>query len=305
MTALTALLDGLVDYAGLFPPAALPMDEAVRNYAAYRAGASRAMLARFVLPVARLEEFVRAASVLPSEQRSASPNASPADSAPWPLAVLGGASDAATLDAFDATHGSTWRVDTVEAKAEDAAGVAALAAAFGGRRTVYVEVPANREPAYLIAEVGAAGLRAKIRTGGVIVEAFPSPMQVMAFVAACVSLGVPFKATAGLHHPLRGEYALTYAADAPRGTMYGFLNVFVAAVLLHAGHAPGAVMPLLEESDASSIAFTDDALRWRDLSATSAQVAAARATFAGSFGSCSFMEPVQDLAALSLLPTSR
>jgi hypothetical protein len=61
MTALTSLLDGLVDYAGLFPPAALPMDEAVRNYGAYRDGDSRAMLARFVLPVARLGEFVTSA----------------------------------------------------------------------------------------------------------------------------------------------------------------------------------------------------------------------------------------------------
>jgi hypothetical protein len=293
MTALSSLLDGLVDYAGLFPPAALPMDEAVRNYAAYRAGASRAMLARFVLPVARLDEFVSAATALP------------AGATPWPLAVLAGAADADALGAFDAAHGARWRVDTVEAKAEDLAGVSALAAAFGGRRTVYVELPAARDPSALIAAVGVAGMRAKIRTGGVNAEAFPSPMQVMGFIAACVSLGVPFKATAGLHHPLRGEYALTYAADAPRGTMYGFLNVFVAAVLLHAGHAPGAVMPLLEEVDPSAIVFTPDAISWRDLRATATQVAAARATFAGSFGSCSFMEPVQDLAALSLLPTAR
>jgi hypothetical protein len=293
MTALTALLDGLVDYAGLFPPAALPMDEAVRNYAAYRDGDSRAMLARFVLPVARLGEFVISASALPGA------------STPWPLAVLAGAADANALDAFDAAHGERWRVDTVEAKAEDLAGVAALAAAFGGRRTVYVELSATREPSALIAAVGAAGMRAKIRTGGVTAEAFPSPVQVMAFITACVSRDVPFKATAGLHHPLRGEYALTYAADAPRGMMYGFLNVFMAAVLLHAGHAPGAVMPLLEERDGSAIAFTDDAIRWRGLSATAAQVTAARATFAGSFGSCSFIEPVQDLAALSLLPTAR
>lgn len=293
MTALASLLDGLVDYAGLFPPAALPMNEAVRNYAAYRIGGTRAMLARFVLPVARLTEFVAAAAALPE------------DIAPWPLAVLAGEGDANALDAFQATHGSRWRIDTVEAKAEDLAGIAALAATFGGRRTVYVELPVTHDPSALIAALGAAGMRAKIRTGGVTAEAFPAPMQVMAFLAACVSLGVPFKATAGLHHPLRGEYALTYAADAPRGTMYGFLNVFVAAVLLHAGHAPSAVMPLLEESDPTTFDFSADAIRWRDLSATAAQVAAARATFAGSFGSCSFMEPVQDLAALSLLPTAR
>jgi hypothetical protein len=293
MTALTSLLDGLVDYAGLFPPATLPMDEAVRNYAAYREGDSRAMLARFVLPVARLSEFVTAASALP------------AASTPWPLAVLAGAADADALDAFDAAHGARWRVDTIEAKAEDLAGIAALAEAFGARRTVYVELPVHREPSALIAAVGAAGMRAKIRTGGLTAEAFPSPVQVLGFLSACVSLGVPFKATAGLHHPLRGEYALTYAADAPRGMMYGFLNVFVAAVLLHAGHAPGVVLPILEDGDPAAFDFSADAIRWRDLRVSAEQVTAARATFAGSFGSCSFMEPVQDLAALSLLPTAR
>lgn len=293
MTALATLLDGLVDYAGLFPPAALSMREAVRNYAVYRAGVSRAMLARFVVPVARLDEFVAEARALPD------------DGDAWPLAVLAGAADAATLDAFDAAHGARWRIDTIEAKADDADGIAALAAAFGSRRTVYVELPVRADPSALVAAVGAAGMRAKIRTGGVTAEAFPLPAQVMAFLAACVSQGVPFKATAGLHHPLRGEYALTYAADAPRGTMYGFLNVFLVAVLLHAGHAPEIVMPVLEERDASALRVSQDALEWRGLRATVAQIAAARAQFAGSFGSCSFTEPVDDLAALSLLPTSR
>jgi hypothetical protein len=293
VTALTTLLDGLVDYAGLFPPAALSMREAVRNYAAYRAGVSRGMLARFVVPVARLDEFVSEASVLAVE------------SEPWPLAVLAGAADAATLDAFDAAHGARWRVDTIEAKADSLEGIAALVAAFGARRTVYVELPVGGDLEALIAAVGGAGMRAKIRTGGVTADAFPSPMQVMAFLSSCISLGVPFKATAGLHHPLRGEYALTYAADAPRGTMYGFLNVFLAAVLLHAGYAPGVVMPVLEERDASALRVSEDAIEWRGLRASAAQIAATRARFAGSFGSCSFTEPVQDLAALSLLPTSR
>lgn len=293
MTAMATLLDGLVDYAGLFPPAAVSMREAVANYAAYRAGASSALLARFVVPVTRLSEFVAEASALP------------ADGNAWPLAVLAGAADAAALDAFDAAHGARWRVDTIEAKAEDLDGIAALAAAYGSRRTVYVELPVRSEPSALIGAVGAAGMRAKMRTGGLTAEVFPSPMQVMAFLAACVSLGVPFKATAGLHHPLRGEYALTYAADAPRGTMYGFLNVFLAAVLLHAGHAPEIVMPMLEERDASALRVSPDALEWRGLRASVAQIAAARAQFAGSFGSCSFTEPVDDLTALSLLPTSR
>ena len=55
--ALHALLDGLIDYAGLFPPAKLPMGDAVRNYAAYLRSEHEWMLGRFICPVSRLEEF--------------------------------------------------------------------------------------------------------------------------------------------------------------------------------------------------------------------------------------------------------
>lgn len=292
--ALGTLLAGLVDYAGLFPPAALPMREAVRNYAAYRVGPHQGMLARFVLPAARLEECV---ALVPLARH-------PGDVFPWPLAVLAGAADAAALDAFDATHGTEARVDTVEAKAEDAAGISGLGAAFGGR-TVYVELPVRPDPSGLIAACGQLGLRVKIRTGGVTPEAFPSPDEVMRFLAACVTHGVPFKATAGLHHPLRGEYALTYDAGSARGTMYGFLNVFLAAVFLRAGRTVAEVAPLLEERDASAIAVTADGVTWRGMHVSAADIAAARAAFAGSFGSCSFEEPVQDLTSLSFLPSPR
>ena len=54
--ALHALIDGLIDYAGLFPPAALDMAEAARNYASYAQGEYAWVLGRFVVPAARLGE---------------------------------------------------------------------------------------------------------------------------------------------------------------------------------------------------------------------------------------------------------
>src|SRR5215813_2993183 len=60
MTALRALLNELIDYAGVFPPASLDMKTAVRNYSEYRAGDHAWMLGRFVLPVQKLEEFTQA-----------------------------------------------------------------------------------------------------------------------------------------------------------------------------------------------------------------------------------------------------
>lgn len=293
-SALDALLDGLVDYAGLFPPAGLSMRDAVANYARYRAGERKAMLARFVLPVARLDEFVAAAGAVAADPTGA-----------WPLAVLAGAGDAAALDTFNAAHGARWRIDTAEAKAASSADVAALAAALAPRYTVYVEIPVKDDPSLLLTAIAGADLRAKIRTGGTTVDAFPSPSEVVRFIAHSARLGLPFKATAGLHHPLRGEFALTYAADSARGTMYGFLNVFLAAALLHSGVRESAVAPLIEERDARAITIDDDGISWRGHRVDRAAIRAARRAFAGSFGSCSFEEPVADLESLNLLPALR
>lgn len=294
--ALDELLDALVDYAGLFPPAALGMREAVANYAAYRSGERAQMLARFVLPAARLAEFADAATPIGADARGA-----------WPLAVLAGAGDAAAVDAFNTAHASRWRIDTIEAKATSSSDVAALAAALAPRYTVYVEIPVTEDPSLLLTAIAGADLRAKIRTGGVTADAFPAATDVARFIALCARLGLPFKATAGLHHPLRGEFALTYAAGSARGTMYGFLNVFLAAALLHAGvlKKDADLVPLLEERDARSIVVEPDAISWRGHRVDRAAIRAARRSFAGSFGSCSFDEPVADLQSLHLIPALR
>lgn len=291
--AISALLDGLVDYAGLFPPAALAMSDAVAAHARYVVGADRAKLGRFVVPVARLAELVAAVDALPVE-------IAPRSNAPWRLSVLAGAVDAAALHAFDAAHGGRLVIDTVEAKAETAAAIEALGAALGRRYSLYVEIPLRDDPSALVAAIRTQDFRAKVRTGGVVTEAFPAPAEVLRFLAACADAQVPFKATAGLHHPLRGEFPLTYAADSARGTMFGFLNVCLVAVLLHARAPREALVALLEERDPRTITADDAAIRWRGLSVTTAQIAAARATFVGSFGSCSFEEPVRELSSLPL-----
>jgi hypothetical protein len=86
--------------------------------------------------------------------------------------------------------------------------------------------------------------------------------------------------------------------------MYGFLNVFLAAVLLRAGHTEEELLPLLEERDVSAFTVTPAAISWRGMRADAATIQQVRSQFAGSFGSCSFEEPVQDLASLSFLPPS-
>jgi len=298
------LLAGLIDYAGLFPPAALPMRDAVARYAEHRRGADRAMLGRFVVPAARLAEFTTEVDRLPFGAPT------PAD--PWSLAVLATATDAPMLRAFGATYGGCLTADVVEAKADDVAMIEAIAVAFGSASgsasadasapiaTVYVELPLQADLPLLVAALGRLGLRAKVRTGGLTPDAIPAPADLLRFLTCCVRAGVPFKATAGLHHPLRGEYPLTGDADGPRATMYGFLNIFMTAAFLHAGIEASAVAPLLEERDAAAIAVDGTSLRWRHLALTAPALAAFRAASGASFGSCSFDEPVHDLAALHL-----
>jgi hypothetical protein len=282
---LHALLVERIDYAGLFPPAALPMAEAVANFASYREGADAWALARFVLPVVRLAEF----------EGVAAPHLR---GVPWRLAALAQATDADAIRAFNARMAGRARIDTVESRAATVDDVAALAP-LAALATTYVEIPIHDDPAPLVAAVAAHGLRAKVRTGGVTAESFPPARDVARFLVACVQHRVMMKATAGLHHPLRGEYALTYDAHSARATMFGFLNLFLAASFARQGMDTATLADLLDERDAGAFLVTDDALAWRGHTITADALANDRGRVAAGFGSCSFREPLDDLSALS------
>ena len=134
-----------------------------------------------------------------------------------------------------------------------------------------------------------------MRTGGTTADLFPAPEQLTAFLIAATGQGVRFKATAGLHHPYRGEYRLTYAPEAERGWMYGFVNLLVAtALLLRSGDGETAqaileaVGPEAFERDDAGIRALGHHFPWDEL-------ARARDRAFTSFGSCSFREPVDEL----------
>jgi hypothetical protein len=296
MKSIRALLSGIVDYAGLFPPAKLEMAPAVRDYAQYGEGGMAWMLGRFVLPAARLEEFEAAAGkLLPPPGRPA-----------WPLSALAAgdlAETARLVEAFRARRaGSGAEITSLESRISDPAGIRdALAAAPEGVE-LFFELPAHDDPAPALEALAGTVARAKIRTGGVTGDAFPTADQLLRFILACTRAGVPFKATAGLHHPLRGEYRLTYEPDSPSGTMFGFLNVFLAAAFARAGRLDEtALLRLLEESDPSSLEFDDEGAGWHGERLSLAELARSRGSLALSYGSCSFTEPVEELRALGLL----
>lgn len=289
-----ALLNGAVDYAGLFPPAALDMATAVANFATYRSSADAWALGRFVVPAARLDEFAQAATQhwnVPAETDEA-----------WPLSVLVGsdvATDAARIASFNESHRRHAVIDSVEASASDADGIRAVAMRFPAQQR-FIEVPLDASLTDLLSVIRESGAMAKVRTGGIVAHVIPSAAAVAHFIRACADAGVAFKATAGLHHPLRGEYPLTYAPGSARATMFGYVNVFVAALCAHEGAPEHELVAVLEARDFTALAraagrtaeATHDVLFELPADAMSAT----RATFARSFGSCSFREPLDDLA---------
>jgi hypothetical protein len=163
---------------------------------------------------------------------------------------------------------------------------------------------AGEEPDFrgLIAALSGADAGAKIRTGGVTPDAFPTAERVAEFISACHAADVPFKATAGLHHPIRAEYPLTYEPNCPRGVMHGFVNLFVAAAMVREhGIDAARAAAILESRDAGCFHFTPEGVRWDGLVLDDTHLAETRERFALSYGSCSFDEPVADLKGLGLL----
>lgn len=294
------LLSRLIDYAGLFPPAGLDMLPAITNYDSYLRSEYSWMLGRFIVPVSRLNEFEVALRRLPS-----------ADSRPWQLSALVGAdttADVARIVEFNARtsnsgSGKNALVESIEVKAESPADIARMAGIIPRELTTYFEIPLagwERERE-CIAAVSECGRRAKIRTGGETADKFPDAARVIEFVRLCSDAKVPFKATAGLHHPIRSVHRFTHQPDSPAGMMHGFLNVFLAAAFVKAGLETGLAVELLEEQSAAALQFGSDGVAWRAHRLSWPEIASARQDFSISFGSCSFTEPIDDLRSLGLL----
>jgi hypothetical protein len=145
---------------------------------------------------------------------------------------------------------------------------------------VFVEVPLDDGLEENLEQVQTTGALAKVRCGG---ERTPTSAELARFVRACAGLGLPFKASAGLHHPVR------------RGHAHGFLNLLAAALF------PERAEEALDEEDPAAFAVDTERFAWAGRKTDAEAVARMRKERFRSFGSCSFAEPVDDLRALSIL----
>lgn len=322
--SIRTLLTGIVDYAGTFPPASLPLDQSLRNYAQYRQEPEAWMLGRFICPASSLQELAPLVQEVTLPDRTIS------------FSVLGrGGKDAQEffknieldleeLKAFAGACPGLVITDAYEVKLPPAifdpikphqigasiATMAFLLEKSGIALTPFVEIPVptreNLQAALMaLAEdqrsseasqrqiTGPCGL--KLRTGGLEPAAFPSTEIIAAVLVGCRKAQIPFKATAGLHRPFRHQDAAVGAK------MHGFINVFFAGCLSHALDVPvGDIQAVLEEQEGRQ--FLPDAIgiTWRQHRVSNEQIAAARKEFT-SFGSCSFDEPREDLRRIGWL----
>lgn len=303
MLSLGNLVRHAVDYAGLFPPAALPLDEVVGNFNQYRELPSYPMLGRLVLPAGRLEEFAALADAIEVN----SPEASP-----WRISALlpmvtetdKFAGACKTIEQFNNRFESRgFVVDSLEIKTDSPESVSHTIDQLPDGIQAFLEIDCQNDPGPSIGAIakhsGTSKWFAKIRTGSVVADQIPPIEQVARFIGSCAAHSVGFKATAGLHHPLRNEYRLTYEADPPRGIMHGFLNVFVASMVAFDKHVANEVIEeILSDTSPASFKFEENLLRWRDYEVESSRIRQLRETGILSFGSCSFLEPTEELQSL-------
>ena len=252
------LFERLIDHAALFPPASMDMPEAIEVDRRARASQHAWMLDRFIVPASKLHEL-------------------PADAPRLSVVLDGGEGDLEAIaetphevELVEARIDPEWIPDTQALVNEKLPGVRA-----------FWELSPGRGLRGAVAAVREARAGAKIRCGG---TTLPSVEEVAAFIAACRDAGVPFKATAGLHHPIRN------------GDRHGFLNLLAAAVF-----ADGDLEAIVGEEDSSAFALDERGFGVHDHRADAETIAATRAELFIAYGSCSFDEPVEDLVALNLL----
>jgi hypothetical protein len=265
----------LVDDAAIFPPGLSPLTNAVAAHVEHLRSPHRDLVGPFIVDAARLDALL---ALDPAHTAGLAVSVV----VPEP-SVVGAVGVRATAGGLD--------LAALEVKLDLsrplAAQVGEIAEAAPSGVATYVEVPRPGHPEWadVLAAVAARGLMLKFRTGGTEAAAFPSESEVATWIVGAVGARTPFKCTAGLHHAIRHLGAETGFEH------HGYLNVLLATARAHAGAHLTAVAVALAERSPERVA---------DAVASDPGVPAARKWFT-SYGSCSILEPLNDLEALDLI----
>lgn len=298
-----AAFEALVDYAGLFPPAQLDIAAALKEFEDARTGAYAWMLGRFIVPASRLDDLRRIAGErIPTLSVILDAGA---DTRTWlsnAQMLLGTLAELRAAGiSVEALEIALPPLRTLRESYDASIGqfAASLRQSPLADLPAFVELPRDerweKELPGAVYALARHRLGAKIRCGGVVAQAFPEPREIAAFLAAVAEEAVPFKATAGLHHPVRHFNASSGF------TMHGFLNVLAGAAFARAGRSREELERVLADEDASHFVIDGETLSWNGEGVSAAQLRELRERGFIAYGSCSFTEPVEDLRHLELL----
>lgn len=296
LDARTAAFASLIDYAGVFPPASLSMTDAVETYRRLRSSGDRWVIGRFLCRASDLETLaaVATAGMARGEQ-------------PWSIGVIADMSAGATASIaheFQREMSPVMEIGAVEIRIGSADDIGALVDAtstIDPDVATFIEIdqaddiaPQLRAIAAALHDRGRTG-GAKIRCGGESADRFPSAARLAEFVWEASLAAVPFKATAGLHRPIRHR-------DEGLGVdRHGFVNVLLSSVAADQGESRHTVEEIVSEVDPDAFTFGPAAATWRGVVLPGSAIRRSRAQGFLAYGSCDADEPIEALRRLGML----
>jgi hypothetical protein len=307
----TSFFSSLIDYAGLFPPAALLLDESIKNYRDYLDHPNRWMLSRFVLTQAHLEKLTPSLVAPFSPARPldlALVSKNPRGDIPAAVERLRSLAGSVSLGSLEVPLVSRSDIATsdIAAQIADCQDALSKLGSPGANISTFFELPLFDRWDEALPSVCAALSKArqqskrligfKLRCGGTEPNLIPSPARVAHAISICARQHVPIKFTAGLHHPFQRSMR-SGISSCGSDSMHGYFNVFFAAFAAHhCAISDGEVEELLLRSDSNDLVFGDEALRWGEITLPLDEIKRLRSSMVISFGSCSFIEPLDDAA---------
>ncbi len=292
-TAFTNFMTGLIDYAGMFPPADLDVAEAVKKYAGYLAGNNGWMLGRCIIPITQVPHVV--------------------DRPGFRFSVI--VSPETVQEELNQLNRFKGCVEMVETRvAEESASPSRCRERIRLLRTnlsaiglqdaqLFVEAENVAAAALAIVAVNTSTSRKetsthvgyKLRCGGLKAPSTPSPLKVAEAISTCCNHDIPIKFTAGMHHPLSSHSPET------GNLQYGFINIVAAALLAWSEKiSPNEVVECVCDKTIDDFHFARDHFSWRNKVISAGEIERLRRSSVVSFGSCSFSEPIEGLIAFGL-----
>mgnify|MGYP000845342726 FL=1 len=315
---------GIIDYAGMYPPAVLGLKPAFANYIQYLESEDEWIISKFVCSVKSFSDIFAKKDV-----KKILDGYKGGRWIDFSILITGGQDQKEFKSMLEKECGiirdilaaNTGKISVSSLEAKISSGMINTFANYslkkllnksseiiinydltGARLYVEPEINAKYETIFsktaeAAAECDHKGGRAgfKLRTGGVTPDAFPTIEQVAAALDACKENQAHFKATAGLHHPVR-HFNRTVGTK-----MHGFLNIFGAGILHFANTlSMKELKEILSDESSTGFVFSEDEFYWNDIAADAEKTMKARSGFVTSFGSCSFDEPREDLKNIGL-----